>query len=77
MNSIMSGYLDHFVKGFFGKNNWPRSYVVLTNVGLLYFKGKDFDHVEDVGFVPINVDDLRVVEIDPNEVGGAMTVFSL
>ena len=27
--------------------------------------------------MPINVDDLKIVEIDPEDVGGALTVFGL
>jgi len=37
-NSLNSGYLDKMKPGFFGKANWKQKFVVLSNVGLLYFK---------------------------------------
>lgn len=40
--AILSGYMDRLVKGFFQKHNWPRTYVVLTSVGLIFFEGEDF-----------------------------------
>ena len=75
-NALVSGYLDRFIKGFFGKNNWPRVYVVLSSVGLLYFKEDDFVESE-VGFIPLAADGIKLVEIDPEHVGGAMTVFGI
>ena len=76
-NAIISGYLDRFIKGFFGKNNWPRVYVVLCSVGLLYFKD-DTDFVgSEVDFLPIAMEGIKLVEIDPESVGGAMTVFGI
>ena len=56
----------------FGKNKWNRFFVVLSNVGLLYFK----DPLESpVDLFPIL--NCQLTEVDPDEVGGATTVFRL
>ena len=59
-------------KGLFGKNKWSRFFVVLSNIGLIYFK----DPMEaPVDLFPIL--NCRLIEVDPEEVGGATTVFRL
>ena len=37
VNALALGYLELLSKGMFGKN-WNRFFVVLSNVGLIYFK---------------------------------------
>ena len=77
-NASLFGFLDLNIKGFLGKNKWPRNFVVLTNVGLIYFEGNHLDlNDKTFGFVPINIPDFRVVEVDSSEAGGALTVFGL
>ena len=59
-------------KGLFGKNKWSRFFVVLSNIGLIYFK----DPMEaPVDLFPIL--NCRLIEVDPEQVGGATTVFRL
>ena len=71
VNALALGYLELMSKGMFGKN-WNRFFVVLSNVGLIYFK----DPMEaPVDLFPIL--NCRLIEVDPDEVGGATTVFRL
>ena len=66
------GYLYLLSRTLFGKNKWNRFFVVLSNIGLIYFK----DPMETpVDLYPIL--NCQLIEVDPDEVGGATTVFRL
>lgn len=59
-------------KGLFSGNKWNRVFVVLSNVGLLYFK----DALEaPMDLFPVI--DCELVDVNPDEVDGDLTVFRL
>lgn len=59
-------------KGLFSGNKWTRLFVVLSNVGLLYFK----DALEaPVDLFPVI--DCELKDVNPEEVDGDLTVFRL
>ena len=72
MNALAYGYLDLLQKGLFGGIHWKRFFVVLSNVGLLYFKDP-IDAPMDL-FPVLNC---VFSGVDPEDVGGCTTVFRL
>ena len=72
VNALQCGYLQLLQRGLFGSDKWTRYFVVLSNVGLLYFK----DPMEPpVDLFPIL--NCMLVGVDPALVGGCTTVFRL
>jgi len=72
VNAIACGYLEKQSKGLFGGSKWTRFFVVLSNIGLLYFK--------DVLEPPVDLFPILncvLVDVDPEEVSGSTTVFRL
>ena len=72
VNALACGYLEVMQKGLFGKIYWQRHYVVLSNVGLLYFKDPLQSQCD---LFPIL--NCEMHEIDPSTVNGETTVFRL
>ena len=72
MNAPALGYLYLMSKSLFGKNKWSRFFVVLSNIGLVYFRDPQEAPVD---LFPIL--NTQLSEVDPEEVGGATTVFRL
>ena len=72
MNALIFGYLDLMDKKLLGGHKWLRSFAVLSNVGLLYFK--DPLQAPNDLFPVMNCD---LVAVDPERVGGDSTVFRL
>ena len=72
VNAHACGYLEICQKGLFGGNKWTRVFVVLSNVGLLYFK--------DVLDPPVDLFPIlncELQEVDPSEADEYTTVFRL
>ena len=72
VNALQCGYLQLLQRGLFGSDKWTRYFVVLSNVGLLYFKDP-MDPPVDL-FPILNC---MLVGVDPALVGGSTTVFRL
>jgi len=69
---LACGHLELLQKVLFGGNKWVRFLVVLSNVGILYFK----DPLEaPVDFLPML--NCVLTEVSPEEVDGSMTVFRI
>ena len=72
VNALACGYLEMLQKGLFGGNKWTRYLVVLSNIGLLYFK----DPLEPpADLFPIL--NCILSSVDPEEVDNSTTVFKL
>ena len=48
VNAVLTGYLDLLSKTVFGQRKWEPKYVVLTNIGLLYFDDPSKEPPEDL-----------------------------
>lgn len=72
VNALACGYLEMLQKGLFGGNKWTRYLVVLSNVGLLYFKDA-LDPPVDL-FPILNC---MISAVNPDEVEDCTTVFKL
>ena len=73
-NAMAKGHMDKMSKGLLKKKaNWKNKFVVLSNIGLLYFESVT---EAPKGFIPI-VDSTQLVEVNPEEVAGDKTVFRL
>ena len=70
INGAHCGYLE--VTRLEEKTEWKRFYVVLSNVGLLYFNDGD---EKPVDLLPMQ--ECLHSEVDPSEVEGSTTVFML
>ena len=72
VNALHCGYLDKMSVGFFGGVKWERFFVVLSNVGLLYFSDP-LEAPKDL-FPILNC---NLATVDPEEAEGCTTVFRL
>lgn len=70
-NAINSGYLKMATKAFLG-TKWEERFVVLTNVGLLYFSDP---HLPPLDLFPVL--DCEIVKVPANEVKGDENTFKL
>ena len=70
-NAINSGYLKMATKAFL-KTKWEERFVVLTNVGLLYFSDP---HLPPLDLFPVL--DCEIVKVPANEVKGDENTFKL
>ena len=60
MNALALGYIDLLNKSLFTGNKWSRFFVVLSNIGLIYFKDPQEPPVD---IFPIL--NCRLIEVDP------------
>jgi hypothetical protein len=71
-NAINSGYLKMLTNTFLIGTRWEERFVVLTNVGLLYFTDP---HQAPLDLFPVL--DCEIVKVPPNEVKGNECTFKL
>lgn len=71
-NAIYSGYLKMLTNTFIIGTRWEERFVVLTNVGLLYFVDP---HQPPLDLFPVL--DCEIVKMPPNEVKGNECTFKL
>ena len=72
INAAQCGYLEKMSRNIFGRCSWHRYFVVLSNVGIMYFTDPAGSPLELFQLL-----DCKFEMVDPDDVDGCTTAFRL